>query len=116
MRVTGHLMPQGSLAEGGRPDMPGGSNHLADLNVQVEAEQPSPTTPGEVSLIASGIGAELDSTEALWKIFKAKMLENGATEAPGRFPENTKPTGGKSQVLSNQPSYQPVELPSNKLQ
>eukprot|EP00435_Cladocopium_sp_Y103_P009334 s2336_g2.t1 len=46
---------------------------------KAEAEQPSPTTPGEFSILVSGI-QDISSTEALWEKTKTFMLAKGATE------------------------------------
>ncbi|CAL1150913.1 unnamed protein product, partial [Cladocopium goreaui] len=46
---------------------------------KAEAEQPSPTTPGEFSILVSGVPG-LTTTEALWEKTKADMLTKGATE------------------------------------
>eukprot|EP00913_Durusdinium_trenchii_P017304 g16273.t1 len=47
---------------------------------KVESDQPSPTAPGQLSVIASVSDPDLVSTEALWKKFKASLMEKGSTE------------------------------------
>mmetsp|Transcript_51700 Transcript_51700/g.63295 ORF Transcript_51700/g.63295 Transcript_51700/m.63295 type:complete len:306 (+) Transcript_51700:52-969(+) len=58
-------------------------NELKSIEItfdKVEADQPSPSTPGEFSLVAYGVSEEYTSTEALWNKYKSAMLEKGAKE------------------------------------